>query len=161
MVMETLSRPTRDHDFAAWAFDQARRLRELAQLRPNEAIDWELLADEVEDMGRSEQRTAEAFLKLVLVHLIKLDFARAGPPQAHWRKELQAMRCNLLRRATPSVLTRLRAELEAIYDVARVEAIAALWDDPELEERTPGTCPYDWDQVIGDWLPERSETGTS
>jgi hypothetical protein len=155
MATTTRQRPTHDEDLAAWALDQARRLRELARMRPNEPLDWELLADEIEDMGKGEQRAAEAFVKLILAHLLKLEFARDATAVHHRRKELQAFRSNYRRRATPSIHARLQAELPAIYEVARAETIAALWQDADLEDRVPCACPYRWEQVTGDWLPER------
>ncbi|HET6470056.1 MAG TPA: DUF29 domain-containing protein [Geminicoccaceae bacterium] len=157
MTTRTLGRPSHDTDFPAWAFDQACRLRELARSRSNEPIDWELLADEVEDMGRSELRAAEAFLRLALVHLLKLEFARDASPRQHWRKELHAFRSNFRHRTTPSVAARLERELDAVYDVARAEAIAAEWQDPELEDRLPRSCPYRFEQVTGEWLPGRAD----
>ena len=106
----------------------------------------------IEDLNR-EQRGAEAFLKLVLAHLLKLEFARAKGPRRHWEKEIRAFRRNFWRRTTPSVTVRLKAELDAVYDIARAEAVAALWQDAELEDRLPRDCPYDWEQVTGEWLP--------
>lgn len=155
MTTQELSRPRHDRDFYAWALDQARRLRELARLRPNEPIDWELLADEVEDMGKSAQRAAESFLKLAIGHLLKIDHAADAASLRHWAKELNAFRKNLRRALSDALEAKLRRELPEIYEVARAEAIATMPLDPELEARTPDTCPYTWEQITGDWLPER------
>lgn len=156
MSTTTDRRPDHDEDFAAWAFDQARRLRELSRLRPNEPLDWDLLAEEIEDMGKGEQRAAEAYLKLILVHLLKLEFASDIVAHGHWRKEVTAFRRNFRRRATPTIGARPQDELGAIYEVAHAETIAALWQDGELEDRLPPACPYRWEQVTGDWLPDRA-----
>lgn len=88
-------------------------------------------------MGRSEQPAAEALVKLIVVHLLKLQFAADGSARGHWRKPVRALRGNFRRRTTSSVTARLRGELDAIYEVARPETIAALWQDPELENRLP------------------------
>jgi hypothetical protein len=79
MAITTRQRATHDEDLPAWELDQARRLRELARLRPNEPLDRELLADVIADMGRGEQRAAEALAKLILVRLLQLEFARDAP----------------------------------------------------------------------------------
>ncbi len=155
MTAVTLDRPSHDEDLHAWAFDHAERLRALARTRPNEPIDWEHLAEELEDMGRRERRGAEAYLKLVILHLLKLEYAHDTTSARHWRAEIAAFRKNLARLLTPSLRTLLPGELADIYELARAEALATTGGDPGFDDLAPDACPYSWEQITGDWLPER------
>ena len=156
MSVTTPIRPGHDEDFYAWTLDQARRLREFAKSRPNEPIDWELVAEEIEDVGISDRRGADSYLRLVLVHLMKLEYAADAQPVRHWRAELKAFRVKLDKRLTPSLRPQLQRNLAESYQIAYADAIAALWQDVEFESRLPRTCPYTFEQITGDWLPEQA-----
>ncbi len=55
-----------DHNYYAWLVEQARLL---GGERYDE-LDSEHLAEELEDMGRSERRALESHLKKLLLHLL-------------------------------------------------------------------------------------------
>lgn len=157
MSHATIPRPRHDEDFHAWALDQAERLRAFARSRPNEPIDWDLVAEEVEGMGISDRRACESFLQHVIAHLLKLQFALDSTPLRHWRKEVAAFRLNLEQRLTPSIERHLRADLARHWHYARRLAVTHMHDtDPTFEERLPRDCPYGYDQLVGGWLPERA-----
>lgn len=59
-------RPTFEGDYYLWSLDQARRLRAMAEIKANEPIDWELPAEEVEDLGRSERHACESWVEQIL-----------------------------------------------------------------------------------------------
>jgi hypothetical protein len=153
----TLARPSRDEDFHAWALDQAARLRDLAERRPNEPIDWNLLAEEIELVAGGERRACQAFLEHVIAHLLKIEYARDPEPIRRWRVEVRAFRRNLARALTGTIENQLRAALPEHYAAAVEDAEAAMRDDPTFLGRTPRTCPYSFEQVTGSWLPERAE----
>jgi hypothetical protein len=54
-------------DFNEWALDQARALRD----RRTSDLDWANLAEEIESLGRSDQREVRSRLTTLLVHLLK------------------------------------------------------------------------------------------
>jgi hypothetical protein len=56
-----------DEDFYSWAMETARALRE----RRFERVDWNSVAEELEDMGRSEKRELTNRLAVLLTHLLK------------------------------------------------------------------------------------------
>jgi hypothetical protein len=153
-----IHRPTYDEDYHAWTLDQARRLRAFAKVRPDEPIDWVLLAEEVEDMGRSQRDACEAFLEQIIAHLLKIEYAGDPEPIGHWRREIEGFRIGLERKLTPSIEHHLRKTLAERYRTGRRIATAAMaLDDVAFGERPPKTCPYTFEQLAGDWLPARAE----
>ena len=81
--LKTKPAPSHEGDFYAWSQDQGRRLREV---RPN-SIDWENVAEEIESLGRSEKRSIESNLGVVLLHLLKWQFQPGGRSNS-WRASL-------------------------------------------------------------------------
>ncbi len=157
---ETLARPAYEEDFYAWALDQAERLRAQAALRPNEPLDWENLAEEIEGLARSDWRSCASLLEQILAHLLKLAFSTAEAPRAHWLEEVTLFRLQLERIATTTLGNRLRAEFPVCYRNARriVEASARRYE-PELAARLPETCPWAFEQVVGEFFPEPPAEG--
>jgi hypothetical protein len=61
---------TYDKDLTIWAKDTAQLLRE----RCWDAIDWEHLIEEVEDLGKSERSAIASQMERILVHLLKWQY---------------------------------------------------------------------------------------
>jgi hypothetical protein len=139
-------------DYYAWTLDQAERLRRLAG---DNRIDAGHLAEEVEDLGKSELYSVFSFVERVLEHFLKIEFSGLFDPQRHWRLEIRGFRLRLRRRLTPSMRPKLEAAMMDIYEQARIEALKSLRADiPDAESRLPETCPYTLDQVLDpDWYP--------
>jgi hypothetical protein len=67
-----MGRATRyDEDFYAWTQEQAAALRRAADARLNADVDWANVAEEVEDMGKSDRRALYSRLDVLAVHLLK------------------------------------------------------------------------------------------
>jgi hypothetical protein len=67
-TVKTATRAADYHeDFHDWAMSQARALRG----RQSDTVDWENLAEEIESLGRSDQREVTSRLTILLVHLLK------------------------------------------------------------------------------------------
>ncbi len=56
-----------DGDFYTWALETADAVRQ----GRFHGVDWDAVADELEDMGRSERRALDNRLEVLLAHLIK------------------------------------------------------------------------------------------
>jgi len=139
-----------DLDVIAWANEQARLLRSglFSQL------DIEHLAEEIEDVGKSEQRELESRMAVLLAHLIKWQFQpdRRG---SSWRITLADQRQGIARRLkrTPS----LKASLDD------PDWWADAWQDARREAaketgieygRFPASCPWPVADVLAaDWYP--------
>jgi hypothetical protein len=94
-----------DEDIYAWAREQAEVLRRLAETRrdlPNE-LDLENVAEEIEDVGKSELGKVESFIRLILIHLLKLGSAPQSRSQRKWRNEGLALHAELLKEITPAM----------------------------------------------------------
>jgi Domain of unknown function DUF29 len=62
-----------EHDYYAWVQDQVRALRE----HRIEEVDWENVAEEIDDLGKSVRWSVESHLETLVEHLLKLAYAQA------------------------------------------------------------------------------------
>ncbi len=77
-----------DEDFFAWTKEQAEGLRSAAQGGSNRALDWENLAEEIEDLARSQLHVARAARsRRIIEHLLKLEYSPATDPRRGWRSD--------------------------------------------------------------------------
>ena len=98
-----------DDDILAWSEQQAEALRALARSRrdlPNE-LDFENIAEEIGDVGRSELHAVESSLRQILVRLIKLALQLQSDSVRHWRGEVVNWQDDIGSRFTPSMRQRL------------------------------------------------------
>jgi hypothetical protein len=68
-----------DGDFYTWTRGTAQAIREGSF----DAVDWESVAEELEGMGRSEQRELESRLGVLLAHLLKWRYRPETDPAAN------------------------------------------------------------------------------
>ena len=135
-----------DQDFYAWTQEQAATLR--AHFQGDNRLDVEHLAEEVEDLGKSELKALESQVVNILAHLLKLDYSSLEWPRNHWRQEIFAFRNLLHERLTASLKRLLLRGLDRLYGRAREAAAAALIDsEPGLIRRLPKANPYDWEAI--------------
>jgi len=144
-----------DEDVVAWATEQARLIR----ARAFDRLDIEHIADEIEDVGRSERRELASRMAVLLVHLIKWQFqpARRG---ASGRATIthQRQRIALALDETPSLKVALReprwlqaAWLDSLGQAARETRRSAA--------RFPDNCPWTTEQILdADFWPS-AQTG--
>ena len=78
-----------DTDFLAWTRHQAEALRAAAQLGANMPLDWELLAEEIEGLGKQLQFELANRLDTIIEHLLKLQFSPARQAYAGWRRTIR------------------------------------------------------------------------
>jgi hypothetical protein len=148
MRMATRAAELYDEDFYAWTQQQAQALR--THFRGDNRLDVEHLAEEVEDLGKSELHAVESFIEQIIAHLLKLDYSGQAAPRALWRAEIVNFRQNIDRKISPSIRRTVARELDDLYRRARQTAAAgALVHEPDLIRRLPKSCPYDWDMIWG------------
>lgn len=134
-----------DDDFYAWSEQQAGVLRRMAgQLgRIQNELDVEHVAEEIEDLGKSQRDAAESFIRLILLHLIKLALSPNSPSVRHWRSEIVSFHVELLARLTPAM--RSRIDLDRLWTQAKRQARAGLESDEGAGEAVLdlASCPLD------------------
>ena len=131
-----------DGDFYAWTMKTSGLLREG---RVGE-VDLEQIAEEIEDMGRSNRRALSSYLKVLMLHLLKWRY-QPTHKGISWRLSITNVRDEIadLLKDSPS----LRANLEQLvanrYAAARKRA--------SLEtglpvDSFPNKCPFLLEQLL-------------
>lgn len=156
--MEAAMPPLKADDPTLYEADYLRWIEiTLEKLRSQDyaSVDWENLIEEIEDMGRSERRSLESNLIVVLLHLLKWQYqpeCRSGS----WEGSIIEHRRHI-RKALKESLS-LKPYLESIFAECYTEAIKQLKAETGLPLETfPTQCLYELAEVINDgFLPEGS-----
>jgi hypothetical protein len=138
-------------DFYAWARAQAELLR---AGRVSE-LDLDHLGEEVDDLADALKRSVRSRLRIIMEHLLKLQHSPARDPRPGWRATVRGQRVRLRDGLEDSLRREVEDELPELYADARALAAGALADRGEhaAADALPATCPYNLDQITGDWLP--------
>jgi hypothetical protein len=140
-----------DEDVYAWAQQQADALRRLAQTRPDlpNELDWEHVAEEIEDVGKSELHRVRSFVRLILVHLIKAASAPQSRSLAKWRGEIAGFRHDLLASLTRSMEPKV--DMDVQWRLARSKAEGELEEQGDrVLDHLDETCPFNLEDLGGD-----------
>ena len=142
-----------EEDFYAWTQQQAALLRRLPPL--GNELDLEHIAEEIEDLGRSDLRAARSLCQHIIEHLLKLEYSGLEDPADHWRDEIVEWRVQLEQLLTRSIVAKL--DLPDCYRTALRLVRRFERDVPGLISRLPVECPYTFEQIVGasgeDWFP--------
>lgn len=138
---------THENDFYAWTQEQAHLLK-TGKLHQ---IDWQYIAEELEDMGRSEKRQLESRLEVLIMHLLKWQF-QPNLRSRSWQLTIKEQRLRLekLLQKNPSLQPSLTEAIEDVYPLATLTA----------ERETglslfPETCPYTLTEILSlEFFPE-------
>jgi hypothetical protein len=136
-----------EQDFYLWTQAQAAALR--ARDGGGNALDYEHLAEEVEDLGSAQRNKAESFTRLILQHLYKLATCPDAQPAGHWRVEIENWRADLEHVLTGAIRRDLLANLDRIHQrAARIAAtdLANYERDAILDASRHWTLP----QILGE-----------
>jgi hypothetical protein len=137
-------------DVVAWAREQAAFLR----ARRFSDLDLEALAEEIDDVGKSEERELANQMARLLAHLLKWQF-QPGQRSKSWERTVKDARGRVLRRIkrTPS----LRKSLDDPDWIEDAWSDAVQWAAAEtvLDVTTfPETCSWSMSDVTTEgWLP--------
>lgn len=148
-----------DSDFFEWTQDQAAKLRRLADSRVNlpVEVDFENLAEEVESLGNSDRKSLQSHSRVILEHLIKLEFSPARDSRSGWRASVLNARAEIevIFEDSPSLKNAAPSLIPSAYGRARRSAVDMMRSFDELVGEIPTNCPYDPDSQIlsPDWFP--------
>lgn len=147
-----------DEDLVLWAQEQAAALRAAAQGASNLELDWENLAEEIEDLAASQRRRVRSHIMRIIQHLVKIEHSPAIEPRSGWRRTVRIARIQVekLLRANPSLRPQLGRFVEEETGDAIELAIIDLEEHGEIEEDEESVlrrARYGEEQVLGDWFP--------
>ncbi len=74
---------------------------------PPTALDYDLIAEEIEDLGRSELHACQSLCEHIIEHLLKIEYSGLTEPADHWRREIAEWRVQLERKRTRSIIAKL------------------------------------------------------
>jgi hypothetical protein len=143
-----------DRDFAAWALDQAARLRRASLDNPT-GLDWENLAEEIEALARSDRRALHAHIRTIAGHLMKLEASPAIDPHAGWRQTILQARWELevILGESPSLRGSVAEAVARELPAARKLVTALLADFGETLRVPIASLTYTPEQITSDWWP--------
>ncbi|QKE40481.1 MAG: DUF29 domain-containing protein [Ferrovum myxofaciens] len=132
-----------DTDIIAWSNEQSALLR----ARRFSELDIEHISDEVEDVGKSEQRELAHRIALLLTHLLKWKYQpeRRG---ASWDSTIRTQRIAIESRLrkTPS----LKASIEDAdwWTDPWADAVRAFFSETNLDMELPDVCPWSFESIM-------------
>lgn len=137
-------------DVVAWANEQARLIR-AGQF---DQLDLAHIAEEIEDVGKSEQRELASRMAVLLMHLLKWQFQPSKQSKS-WQHTLRTQRKDItyLLSEAPSLRTKFDDVLW--FDIIWAKAKALAESETGLDIDTfPETCLWSMAEVLSeDWLP--------
>jgi len=129
-----------DQDFFEWT----QRNAELLRAGRFAEADIAHIAEEVEDMGKSQQRELQSRLAVLVMHLLKWKFQPGGRGPS-WRATINTQRRDIadLMESMPGL--RRAFNLPKAYARAVADAV----DETELPANTfPAKCPFPLDEIL-------------
>ena len=140
-----------ESDVVAWAKEQAALIR-AGQF---DQLDLTHIAEEMEDVGKSEQRELASRMAVLLAHILKWKF-QPQKRSVSWTLTIKEQRRLLVRRVqkTPS-LSPILSDPEWVDEIW-VDAKALAEKETGLDMSTyPEICPWSMADVLTpDWLPD-------
>ncbi len=129
-----------DQDILVWSEQQADRLRR----RAANSLDWDNLAEEIDEVGRSQLRAVESHLIQALLHMLKTIAWPSSRDLPHWHAEIRGQRDDARAAFTPSMTQRI--DVEALYQRARRRLPDLMNDQPPAA--IPEHCPLSLDTLL-------------
>ena len=135
-------------DVVAWANEQAWLIRN----KKFELLDIEHIAEEIEDVGKSEQRELASLMAMLIAHLLKWQF-QPEHRRAGWERAIKEQRKALEFhiKQVPSLKSKLfNSEWQgAVW----ADAVTIAIKETAIEN-FPETCPWTVENILSqNWLP--------
>jgi hypothetical protein len=134
-----------DRDILAWSQHQADLLRCVAHWERMTDVDWDHVVEQIEDVGLAQLNAVQSYLRLLLVHLLKVHGWPECPSVGHWRGEIVSFQADAAQRFAPSM--RQRIDLDRLYRTALAQVAVAAYDGREAFA-LPTTCPFTLDRLL-------------
>src|SRR5947208_10612861 len=109
--------PRYEDDFFAWTQHQATVLRSMAVA--DNRFDRDNVAEEIEDLGRSQRDAVRSRVRRIIEHLLKLSYSPAQQPRFDWMGSIIEARSALGDKISPTLRRDAETMLARIYEDAR------------------------------------------
>ncbi|MCJ2143002.1 DUF29 domain-containing protein [Methylobacterium sp. E-066] len=131
-----------EDDFYTWTQEQGARLR----AGDLSGLDRENLAEEIESLGKSQFASLVSALRVVLLHMLKIDHQPAKRTRS-WAISIASHRVHAVDELdeSPGLKVRLSEAIEKAYRRARLEAAK---ETGLPLKRFPETCPYTYQDIM-------------
>jgi hypothetical protein len=137
-----------DTDILSWSEHQAELLRRRAagELVNDAEMDWPNIAEEIEDVGRSQLHSVESLLVQALRHMLKAEAWPLSRDAPSWRADAIDFRRQARRRFVPSM--RQKIDVADLYADALAAVPETMDGQPPLP--LPDVCPVTLDELLGE-----------
>jgi hypothetical protein len=93
---------------------------------PDNRFDREHVAEEIEDLGKSERNTVRSQIRRIIEHFLKLAYSSAEDPRLDWIAAIIEARQSLSDKLTPTLRHDAETILGKLYADGRKRAAVAL-----------------------------------
>ena len=135
------------NDILLWSEQQAELLRRRAAGRQR-GVDWRNIAEEIEDVGKSQLRAVASHLVQALLHDLKAEAWPLSPEVPHWRAEARGQRDEARRGLSPSMKDRAELDVAKLYRRALRRMPETMDGMPPLP--VPQVCPVTLDELLAE-----------
>ena len=146
--------PRYEDDFYAWTQHQAEVLRTMPV--SDNRYDREHVAEEIEDLGKSERDAVRSQIRRIIEHLLKLAYSPVEQPRVSWMETIDDARETLSDKVTATLRRDVESSLENLYAEGRRRAARGLrrHGEADVADSLPQLCPYSLDEICReDWYP--------
>ena len=146
--------PRWEDDFYAWTQHQAEVLRSMPV--SDHRFDREHVAEEIEDLGKSERDAVRCRIRRIIEHFLKLPHSPAEQPRFDWMETIDDARETLSDKLTATLRRDAEANLERLYAEGRRRAARGLQrhGEPDAAKWLPLACPWSLGEISReDWYP--------
>ena len=142
-----------ENDFELWLEQTVSQLKN----QQFERLDIEHLIEELTDLGKSNRRSLESNLMILIAHLLKLNIQQDAPDmmKSSWLNSVSEHRQRVLYDLAeiPSLKSHLATAIAKVYPSSRKLAIqegkrAKLGVSVPLEKEYPLDCPFTVEQIL-------------
>ncbi len=131
-----------EKDLYTWALEQASLLRR----RKFDEIDLEHLIEEIEDISKSEKRTLQSFLEILLMHLLKWQFQPSHQGRS-WKFTIIEQRKRIESHLEENL--GLKSKLPELIKKAYGYAVTGAIRETGLSIKVfPQECPWTYEQFM-------------
>lgn len=116
----------------SWSREQAAAMRR----GDIEAIDWDNVIEEIEDVAGRDEAAWVSYCKNVISHLLKIEHSGGARAINHWRKEIEGWRREMHDKlsASPGMKGSLSGLLDRAWRLGRADALQRLAEPAESED---------------------------